>query len=222
MLDSLKQHNLVGLAYGFNGFRRLINSKQVVSTINDIQNLKIAIPGTATQTGQNTLSFSPIQPLFESILNQWQAQPHPIAPHQLQSALQDNIVDGHINPLHLIRSLNLYENQTHLTLWEYSFDPLVFCLSQQTWQELSPEHQTAVRTAANAAATDQRKTVIENEATHLAFFINRGMQVSTPTSGAAQAFIEAASSVINEQKTRMGEDFYNRFVSAINNPPTNP
>lgn len=199
MLKTLEEKGIIGLAYGFNGFRHLTNSKRPVASLQDISGLKVRVPSLQ---------------MFISLYRTWGADPSQMNFGDLVIALKEGAMDGQENPLHVIHSTGLYDIQKHLTQWQYSFDPLVFCISKRVWDRLSPEQQQAVREAAMEGTALQRQTVAQNEAQHLAFLKEKGMEVTVPSPEAIEAFKQASRPVYEEYKGTVGEDLLNQFIAA--------
>ncbi len=197
MLDSLEEKGIVGLAYGFNGFRHLTNSKHPVASVEDLKGLKIRVPS--------------IQ-MFITLYRLWGSDPSQMNFGDLFVALREGTMDGQENPLHVIESRALYELQKYLTVWEYSFDPLVFCVSERVWDTLSPEHQAVIREAAREAAAYQRKLVADNEKTHLEALRQHGMEVTRLTPEAQILFKKTAEAVYREYSEVIGADLLARFA----------
>lgn len=197
MLDSLEEKGIVGLAYGFNGFRHLTNSKRPVATVEDLKGLKIRVPS--------------IQ-MFITLYRRWGADPSQMNFGDLFVALREGTMDGQENPLHVIESRALYELQKYLTVWEYSFDPLVFCVSKRVWDTLSPGHQSVIREAAREAAAYQRKLVADNEKTHLEALLQHGMEVTRLTPEVQDRFKKTAEPVYQEYSEVIGADRLARFA----------
>ncbi len=196
MLSSLEAKGIVGLAYGFNGFRRLTNNKNPVVNIEDIQELKIRVPS--------------IQ-MYISLFSTWGADPSSMNFGDLIVALREGVMDGQENPLHVIRSTGLYELQDYLTLWEYSFDPIIFCMSKRVWDRLNTRQQKVLREAAHEAAKFQRETVVQNEEEHLKFLKEHGMNVSVPSSASINEFKKTSETIYEEYRDVIGEDLLSRF-----------
>ncbi|MFB3787325.1 MAG: DctP family TRAP transporter solute-binding subunit [bacterium] len=197
MLKSLEEKGIVGLAYGFNGFRHLTNSQRPVASVEDLKGLKIRVPS--------------IQ-MFITLYRRWGADPSQMNFGDLFVALREGTMDGQENPLHVIESRALYELQKYLTVWEYSFDPLVFCVSKRVWDTLSPEHQAVIREAAREAAAYQRKLVADNEKTHLEALVQHGMEVTRLTPEVQDRFKKTAEPVYQEYSEVIGADLLTRFA----------
>lgn len=201
MLKSLEEKGLVGLGYGFNGFRRLSNSKHPVATVNDIENLKIRVPS--------------IQ-MYISLFRLWGADPSSMNFGDLIVALREGGMDGQENPLHVIESRGLWEMQKYLTLWEYSFDPIIFCVSKQVWDRLTPDVQIILREAAQEACEYQRKIVVDNEKKHLETLKEKGMEIAIPSREAIEQFKSRSQKVYEEYEPVIGKELLDQFRKATN------
>ena len=199
MLASLEEKGLVGLAYGFNGFRRLTNSRRAVVGVDDMKQLKIRVPSLQ---------------MYISLFQKWGADPSQMNFGDLVVALREGTMDGQENPLHVIHATGLYDLQHYLTLWEYSFDPLIFCLSKRVWDRLDAKTQTVLREAAQEAAQVQRDTVVQQEENHLQFLKEHGMQVAVLSPAAIQQFKELSQPVYAEFRETIGGDILVPFVDA--------
>ena len=83
MLNSLEQQAIVGLGYGFNGFRRLTNSGRAVASLSDMNALKIRVPSLQ---------------MFISLYRIWGADPSQMNFGDLIVALKEGAMDGQENP----------------------------------------------------------------------------------------------------------------------------
>ncbi|MDX9755218.1 MAG: DctP family TRAP transporter solute-binding subunit [bacterium] len=201
MLDSLEPFGLVGLAYGFNGFRHVTNNRRPVSTLDEIKNLKIRVPSLQ---------------MFISLYRLWGADPSQMNFGDLIVALREGTMDGQENPLHVIRSSGVYELQKHITLWHYAFDPIIFCMNKTKWDQFNPAQQDGLRQAAQEAAAVQRRTVVENEAEHRVFLEAQGVQITEPSPEAILQFRQASQPIYEEYKALIGADLLTRFTTAAN------
>lgn len=201
MLRSLEDKGIVGLAYGFNGFRRLTNSRRPVNTLEDMEGLKLRVPSLR---------------MYISLFGLWGADPSQMNFGDLIVALREGAMDGQENPLHVIRSAGLYDMQRYLTMWEYSFDPLVLCVSKAVWDRFDPVTQKVLRECAEAAASEQRKAVVDNEAEHLRFLTDNGMEADEPAPDEIARFVEASKPLYAEYRDedKIGGDWLTRFMEA--------
>ena len=198
MLKRLESKRLVGLGYGFNGFRQITNSKRPVLRPEDLGGLRIRVPS--------------IQ-MYIGLFSLWGAQPSSMNFGELIPALRSGAMDGQENPLHVIQSAKLYEVQKHLSVWQYSFDPIVMCVNQDWWMAQPPDRQALLRACAAEACAEQRKTVRDREAEHLETLRSEGMEIAVLTEGQREAFRKSAASVYDEYRSIIGADLQSRFVT---------
>lgn len=196
MLKSLEEKGLIGLGYGFNGFRMLTNSKRPVATVDDIRNLKIRVPS--------------IQ-MYIALFRLWGADPSSMNFGDLIVALREGGMDGQENPLHVIESRGLWEMQKYLTIWQYSFDPIVFCFSREVWDRLTPGVQNTLREAASEACAYQRKVVVENEQKHLETLKEKGMEVTILPPEAVAQFKSLSQKIYEKYEPIIGKELLDQW-----------
>lgn len=197
MLQRLETKRLVGLGYGFNGFRQITNNKRPIIRPDDLIGLKIRVPS--------------IQ-MYIALFSLWQAQPSSMNFGELIPALRSGAMDGQENPLHIIHSAKLFEVQMYLTVWQYSFDPLVLCVNRDWWNRQSASRRDLLRTCAAEACAAQRQIVRDNEATHLQELQQQGMEIVTLTALEREVFRQSAASIYDDYRNQIGGELLDRFV----------
>lgn len=176
----LAEKGVVGLGIGVNGYRELTNSKRPVSSPDDLKGIKFRVAGsklyleTFKLLGANALTMN-----FGEVF----------------TALQQGVIDGQENPTAIIDSSRLYEVQKYLTLWHYSFDPLVLCINKKVFDSLSPADQKVIRAAAKEAVAYERALSAEEEKRLPEELKKKGMQVNTLTPAQIAAFRERVKPV---------------------------
>jgi tripartite ATP-independent transporter DctP family solute receptor len=149
-----------------NGYRELTNSKHPVTTPDDMKGIKFRVAGsklyleTFKLLGANAVTMS-----FGEVF----------------TSLQQGVIDGQENPTAIIDSSKLYEVQKYLTMWHYSFDPLVLCINKKLFDSLSPADQKAIRAAAKEAVAYERTVSAEEEKALPEVLQKKGMQVNNLT-----------------------------------------
>jgi tripartite ATP-independent transporter DctP family solute receptor len=144
----LDEKGIVNLGIGVNGYRELTNSKHPITSPEDMRGIKFRVAGTKLYLetfkllGANALTMS-----FGEVF----------------TSLQQGVIDGQENPTAIIHSSKLYEVQKYLTLWHYSFDPLVLCINKKSLEGLSAADQQIVRAAAKEAVAYERAVSAEEE-----------------------------------------------------------
>jgi tripartite ATP-independent transporter DctP family solute receptor len=126
----IEQRGAVPLAWGENGFREVTNSKRPIRHPEDLQGLKIRVPGVPilAETFQ-ALGANPVTMNFDKML----------------IAVQQGTVDGQENPIALIVPYKLWEVHKYVTLWDYAIDPLILAVNAKTWASLNREDQNSFR-----------------------------------------------------------------------------
>jgi tripartite ATP-independent transporter DctP family solute receptor len=187
----LAEKGIVGLGIGVNGYRELTNSKHPITTPDDLKGIKFRVAGsklyleTFRLLGANAVTMS-----FGEVF----------------TALQQGVIDGQENPTAIIDSSRLYEVQKYLTLWHYSFDPLVLCMNKKTFDALSPADQQVVRAAAREAVAYERALSAEEERRLPEELRKKGMQVNALTPEQIAVFRERVKPVYTMVQEAVGAE----------------
>lgn len=198
LLDLLPPKGIVGLAYGVNGFRQLTNSRNPVQSPADISAMKIRVPA---------------MKMYIDLFKCLGADPSSMNFGELFTALAQKTMDGQENPLSVIHSAHLYEVQKYLTIWNYSYDPLVLCINKNLWDALSYEDQKIFDTCAHEAMDYQRKIVSNGEAAFLDSLREKGMEISMPDETSVQAFRNLSAEIYTRVSSRTDSDLVERFLA---------
>lgn len=199
MLALLPENKLVGLAYGVNGFRQITNNQRPITGLADLENLKIRVPA--------------IQ-MYIDIFRLFGADPSQMNFGELFTALKEGTMHAQENPLSVIWAAKLFEVQNHITCWKYSYDPIILCMNQKTWDGLSPEDQATLRSAAKEAMDYERQLVAQSDKTLLEELKSKGMQVTTLSPEALNEFREKAKAIYQQYRPTIGGELLDSFVAA--------
>jgi TRAP-type C4-dicarboxylate transport system substrate-binding protein len=205
MLKLLHDRNIVGLAYGVNGFRQITNSKHAIHSAQDLEGLKLGVPQ----------GLPPI--LFEC----FGASTHPLNP--------SGDLDGQENPLSVIAALRqaqgavspsngaakLHAVQKHLTLWNYVYDPIVLCINRDLWYQLPGDDQKTLRECAHEAMTFERQLVAEADQSLPQKLEAAGMAVTRLTDAEKDHFKAKAARAREFYENSVGKDLLQRFQAAV-------
>ena len=187
----LEEKGVTGLGIGVNGYRELTNSKHPITTPDDMKGIKFRVAGsklyleTFKLLGANAVTMS-----FGEVF----------------TSLQQGVIDGQENPTAIIFSSRLYEVQKYLTMWHYSFDPLVLCVNKKLFDSLSPADQKAVRAAAKEAVAYERAVSAEEEKRLPEELKKKGMQVNDLTPAQIEAFKAKVQPVYAMVQDAIGAD----------------
>jgi tripartite ATP-independent transporter DctP family solute receptor len=187
----LEEKGVVGLGIGVNGYRELTNSKHPVTTPDDMKGIKFRVAGsklyleTFKLLGANAVTMS-----FGEVF----------------TSLQQGVIDGQENPTAIIFSSRLYEVQKYLTMWHYSFDPLILCINKKTFEGFSPADQKAIRAAAKEAVAYERTVSAEEEIRLPEELAKKGMQVNNLTPAQIAVFKAKVQPVYAMVQETVGAD----------------
>ena len=124
-----------------NGFRQLTNSKQEVTSVNDMKNLKIRVAGSN---------------LLMECYKRWGADATNMNWSETYTALQQKTVEGQENPLPAIDAASVQEVQPYCSMWNAIYDCLFFCINGDIYNSLTPEQQKVVDEAGQKAVDYER------------------------------------------------------------------
>ena len=187
----LEEKGIVGLGIGVNGYRELTNSKHPITTPDDMKGIKFRVAGsklyleTFRLLGANAVTMS-----FGEVF----------------TSLQQGVIDGQENPTAIIDSSRLYEVQKYLTMWHYSFDPLILCVNKKVFDGLSPADRKAIREAAREAVAYERAVSAEEEKRLPEELKKKGMQVNNLTPAQIAAFKTKVQPVYAMVQEAIGAD----------------
>lgn len=187
----LEEKGVHALGFGENGFRQLTNSKVEVKSPSDLKGLKIRIPGITMYTDlYRELGTDPTTMTFSEVF----------------TSLQQGAIDGQENPIDVISSSKLNEVQEYLTLWNYSYDPLVLGMNKKLYDSLSEADREMFDRLGKEAAAYQVKIAREKEVAQIADLEKKGMKMYTPTEEEIQLFKGASQPIYDKYTEIWGED----------------
>ena len=197
ILDSLAASGIKGLAFSENGFRNLTNNVRPVHTVADVAGLKI-----------RTMEA----PLQVKIWRMLGANPTPMA-WPINTELAQGTIDGQENPLWVIDKYKIYEVQKYMSMTRHVYSSHIDMMNLATFNKLSKEDQEMFVSAMREAAAYQRKLNRDADKEHMAVIKEKGMIVDE--SPDIDSFREKVSSIYEDSKKEIGEDFVNRLLAAV-------
>ena len=196
LLGLLPAKGIIGLAYGVNGFRQLTNSRNPVFSPDDISAMKIRVPAIK---------------MYIELFKGLDADPSSMNFGELFTALAQKTMDGQENPLSVIHSARLYEVQKYVTMWNYSYDPLVLCINKKLWDSFSVEDQHIFDTCAHDAMDYERSIVADGEQALMDSLRMKGMQITILDDESLQEFKSRSEYIYESISVEIGSDLVNRF-----------
>jgi TRAP-type transport system periplasmic protein len=156
--------NMVMLAWGENGLRHITNSRRPIVTPADLQGLRLRVPQSAV-----------LLEGFKALGADAASLPFP----QLFEALRAGKFDGQENPIATIVAAKFDQVQKFLTLSGHAYDPAVFLMSPDAFDELSHDDRTSFIEAAKLGGKASRSFAAKAEAEGVAALQKAGMTVQT-------------------------------------------
>ncbi len=196
----LREKGFAALAWGANGFRQLTNGKRPIRRPEDLSGIKFRVAGTKMYLrifrllGGNALTMN-----FGEVF----------------SSLQQGVIDGQENPLSVITSSRLYEVQKHVTIWNYSFDPLILSMNGKLFDGLSPRLKRIFQTAAREALEYERRLIAEDDKRLPAFLEKKGMKVIRLDDAELAVFRKRVRPVYDEWAPKVGRDVMDLAESEV-------
>ena len=184
------------------GMRHLTNSRGPIKSMADLKGMKIRMQPNETHLAT-----------FRAL----GANPVAMDIKELYSALEQKVVDAQENPYTVISASRYGEVQKHLSNSGHFFDFIAVVASKKAFEQLSPEHQKAIREAMTATVAYQRKLAAETEAKVLPEL--RAKMTYTEISPAAlDEMRKAAAPVLEGVKKRAGADLVDQVLAAVAKP----
>ncbi|SHF24760.1 tripartite ATP-independent transporter solute receptor, DctP family [Modicisalibacter ilicicola DSM 19980] len=201
VFEAIESRGVIPLAWGENGFRELSNSRQPITSPEDLDGLKIRVVGS---------------PLFQDTFTALGANPTQMSWADAKPALTTGAVDGQENPLSVFDVARIDQvGQKYLTLWHYMNDPLIFAVNRQVWEQLPEEDREILRQAALDAGQWEIEMSREQKDERLAAIKERGVEVSELSAEQRQAFVEATRSVHEQWTPQIGEELVEAARRAV-------
>lgn len=195
--DILREKGVEPLGYGENGFRQITNGVQEIQTPDDLNGLKIRIPGIT---------------MYTDLFREFGSDPATMTWSEVFTALQQNTIDGQENPIDVIYSSKINEVQDYITMWNYSYDPLVLGMNKKLFDSMSEADQELFTRLGKEAAEYQVQIAREKEAEQIGELEEAGLQFYYPTEEDLEAFSEVVQPVYDKYEEIWGADLLEAFT----------
>lgn len=194
--ERLAEKGITYLGSFHNGFRQISNSKHEVRTPEDVQGLKIRVPG-----GEVYMDF------FRTL----GADPIAMSWSEVFTAIQQGTIDGQENGVSITKSAKMNEVQKYITLWNYSYENDLFVANSKIWNSLEPKTQELLREKAKEACEWGRDQVEQEEDVIIQEFRDDEIIVTELSPTELNAFKEAVAPVREKFIQQYGADNYAAF-----------
>jgi tripartite ATP-independent transporter DctP family solute receptor len=154
--------DMILLAWGENGLRHITNARRPIVKPEDLKGLKMRVP-------QSEVFLAAFQALGVDTA----ALPFP----QLYEALRSGKFDGQENPIATIQAARFDQVQKFLTLSGHAYDPAVFVMAPDAFDDLSAADKANFVAAAKVGAAASRRFAADAAVAGVAALQKAGMAV---------------------------------------------
>mgnify|MGYP005757679135 FL=1 len=190
------QMNMHALAMFDYGFRHVTTNDIVVNSADDLNGVKIRVPGSAG-----------LLATFDALGCNTQT----IAYSELYQSLKQGVVAAEENPVATILADSYFECQNQLALTGHFFDVQTLLINKSLWESMSPELQQIIQNAALEAQQVTRNLIADGEDADIEALKDKGMNVTTPDK---QSFIDKMAPAYEEIASLCGQDELDNLMAA--------
>lgn len=189
----------VRVLYGYYFGTRQLTAKKAAYQPSDLQGVKIrAIPF----------------PIYTTTVAGLGAVPVPVDWSEVPTALATGVVSGQENPVNVVLSSKLYEQQSHMMLTSHIMNAQLIVINEKTWQALSPEMKAAVAKAADEVRQRATDMVRQSEAEETAKLKELKMTIIGPAEGLKlDAFKASVNKAVGEKFGATYGDLYKEIAA---------
>lgn len=189
--DKLEDQGLHVLGFWDGGFKQITNSVRPIETPEDVAGLKLRV-------SQSPLLISQFEALDAAGVS--------IDFNELYTALQTGTVDGQENPLSNIISKKFNEVQDYITLSEHGYMGYVLTISDNFYQDLPEDLQTAVNEASEEVGEWQWEQAASDEEEYMKELEESDIEITELTAEQKQAFEDEMEEVYDIFKEMEGSE----------------
>lgn len=203
--DTIRDAGVRILGWAYSGCRRLTNSVRPVESPADLKGLVIRVP-------KNEIMIASYQA--------WGVNPNPMAWSETFTALQQGVVHGQDNPYMTIDAMKFYEVQKYVTnsCYIFSLEPLI--MGEGTFQGLSPELQTTVLEAGEAATNHSYDFLLATEENIKKRLVEEnGMTIVEPANDEKEWIAQATTIWPKFYKSIGGKDKLDEVLQVLGREP---
>lgn len=201
MLNSMKEHGMIGLSFMENGFRQVTSSKGAIDTIKDFKGLKLR----TMQNNNHMASFAALG-----------ANPTPVPFSELYMSLSQHTVDAQENPIANVTDKKLYEVQKNLSITNHIYDAMPLVCNLDFFESMPGKYQGIVKTGAVLAQEYSRFCNKERESLILEQLEKQGMKVNTLKDSDREKMEKVAQpAVIKAVAKDIGQDKVDAYLEDV-------
>lgn len=185
-----------------NGFRQITSSKAPIATPADLESFKIRVP---------------VSPLWTSMFTAFGSAPASLNFAEVYTALQTGVVDGQENPLAILSTFKLFEVQKFCSMTNHMWDGFWILANRRAWEGLPDDLKEIVSKNFNASADQQRKDVMDLNASLRGELESKGMTFNDPDPALFQEKLKSAG-FYADWKAKYGDEAWAILEKAVGHP----
>lgn len=199
LTETLNSHGIQVIGWYENEFRGLSANREI-STAEDVNGLKIRVPGSEA---------------IKDYFTQLGAQCVTLTMGELYTALQQNTCDGQDNGVLITHDNMLDEVNRYYTYTQHVYAVSAMAVSDVIWQQLSPEQQDAVLRAA-AEAQEWEIQATRNQITeYLSEMEANGVTVHELTDEELKTFTDQADATWENMRSVYGDEYIDTLKAEV-------
>lgn len=200
LLNVFDNYNMVGLAYGENGFREVTNNVRPIKTPDDMKGIKMRV----------------VTPIYVDIMRALGANPIAMNWGEVFTALQQRTIDGQENPIvGIIIPNKIYEVQKYLTNWHYSYDALILAANKDVWNSFPSDIKEQLQKAADDAMKWEIDLSRQGLEEGIQLLKDNGMEVTDLTPEEIQPFKDMTADVYKKYADQIDPEIVKSFEDAV-------
>ena len=186
----------VCLGIGESGYRQIVNNKKEIKAPEDLKGLKLRVPGIE---------------MYVNLFKALGADPISMNQSEVYTSLQQGALDGCENTLDLLVTQNTCEVVKYMTIWNYSYDPVIFSASEKLWGTLTDDEKALFEEVGKEAMEMQKEAARKAYDDSKAKLADYDLAVTELSDGDIAAFKEAVKPVYEQYKDTIGEELFAKF-----------
>lgn len=194
----LKEKGLVYLGATHNGFKAMTNGKRAIRAPEDLQGMKVRVPGGA---------------LFMDFYRALGADPVAMSWGEVFTALQQGTIDGHDNSLSTINSANVFEVQKYISITGHAYEAFTFSINEKKFKQMNESTQKIFRETMVEACLEMNAMAVKEEQSIREKFVAAGCEIIDITPENLAKFKEAVRIPVTQ---KYGEKYGKDACAAFN------
>lgn len=198
--DKLPAAGLINLAYWENGFRNLTNNLRPVTSIEDLEGMRVRVM-------QNDIFLDTFTDLGTNAM--------PMSFGELFTALETGTIDAQENPYVTIDTSKFYEVQKYLTATRHAYTPFLMLFSKPIFDTYEAEEQQILRDCAMVGQAVERTALRTLSDQSLAAVQAEGMEFNEIEPDELTRIRDAVRPVYEKHADEIGRDVVEAVQAAL-------